>query len=65
MNFPVNNNLALPFVNNTTQATSWTGGVTVYKPAEGVAKTASQAAFAKAELHLHKMTAVVYATDEL
>ena len=64
-NFPSNNNLSLPFVNITTQATSWTGGVTIYKPAEGVAKTASLPQFAKAELHLHKMTAVVYATDEL
>jgi HK97 family phage major capsid protein len=64
-NFPVNNNLALPFVNITTQATSWTGGATVYKPAEGVAKTASLPQFAKAELHLHKMTGVIYATDEL
>lgn len=64
-NFPANNNLALPFVNITTQATSWTGGVTIYKPAEGVAKTASLPQLAKAELHLHKMTAVVYATDEL
>lgn len=65
LNFPVNNNLKLPFVNITTQATSWTGGVRVYKPAESVAKTASQPEFAKCELNLHKMTAVVYATDEL
>ena len=65
MNFPVNNNLALPFVNLTTQATSWTGGVTIYKPAEGVAKTASLPQFGKCELNLHKMTGVVYATDEL
>ncbi len=64
-NFPVNNNLALPFVNITTQATSWTGGCTVYKPAEGVAKTESLPQLAKAELHLHKMSAVVYCTDEL
>ncbi len=64
-NFPSNNNLALPFVNITTQATSWTGGVTIYKPAEGVAKTESLPQFAKAELHLHKMTALVYTTDEL
>jgi len=64
-NFPINNNLALPFVNITTQATSWTGGVRIYKPAEGVAKTGSLPQFAKAELHLHKMTAVVYSTDEL
>ena len=64
-NFPINNNLSLPFVNNTTQATSWTGGVLIYKQAEGVAKTASLPQFAKAELHLHKMTAVIYTTDEL
>jgi HK97 family phage major capsid protein len=64
-NFPINNNLSLPFVNNTTQATSWTGGVTIYKPAEGVEKQASLPQFAKAELHLHKMIALVYATDEL
>jgi len=64
-NIPVNNNIALPFVNITTQATSWTGGVTVYKPAEGVAKTASLPQVAKAEMHLHKMAAVVYVTDEL
>ncbi|MHC4564074.1 MAG: phage major capsid protein [Planctomycetota bacterium] len=64
-NFPSNNNLALPFVNITTQATSWTGGVTIYKPAEGIEKTASLPQLGKAELHLHKMTALVYATDEL
>jgi HK97 family phage major capsid protein len=64
-NFPVNNNLKLPFVNITTQATSWTGGMTIYKPAEGIAKTASLPQFAKCELNLHKMTGVVYATDEL
>jgi HK97 family phage major capsid protein len=64
-NFPANNNLSLPFVNITTKATSWTGGATVYKPAEGVAKTESLAQFGKAELHLHKMAVVIYATDEL
>jgi HK97 family phage major capsid protein len=65
MNFPINNNLQLPTVNITTQATSWTGGMTIYKPGEGVAKTASLPQFARPELHLHKMTGVVYATDEL
>lgn len=64
-NFAVNNNLNLPFVNLTTQATSWTGGCRIYKPAEGIAKTASLPQLAKAELHLHKLTAVVYTTDEL
>lgn len=64
-NFPVNNNLSLPFVNKTTEATSWTGGVTIYKPAEAVAKTTSYPVLAKCELKLNKMTAVVYATDEL
>lgn len=64
-NFPSNNNLALPFVNITTQATSWTGGVIIYKPGEGIEKTASLPQFAKAELHLHKMTALIHTTDEL
>jgi HK97 family phage major capsid protein len=64
-NFPVNNNLNLPFVNITTQATSWTGGATVYKPAEGIAKTSSLPQFAKCELQLHKMTVLIYVTDEL
>ncbi len=64
-NFPVNNNLVLPFVNITSQATSWTGGVTIFKPGEGVAKTASKPAIGQADLKLHKMTALVYATDEL
>lgn len=64
-NFPVNNNLILPYVNKTTEATSWTGGVTIYKPAEGVSKDSSKPAFAKCELKLNKMAAFVYATDEL
>lgn len=64
-NFPINNNLTLPFVNNTTQATSWTGGVTIYKPAEGIQKTGSKPAMAQCELRLYKMAALIYATDEL
>lgn len=64
-NFPVNNNLSLPFVNRTTEATSWTGGVTIYKPHEGVIKTATAPKLAQCKLKLDKMTAVVYATDEL
>jgi len=64
-NFASNHNLSLPFVNRSTQATSWTGGVTIYKPAEGVAKTTSVPQFGKCELKLNKLTAVVYATDEL
>ncbi|MAE81625.1 MAG: phage major capsid protein [Flammeovirgaceae bacterium] len=64
-NFPINNNLSLPFVNRASMATSWTGGVTIYKPSEGNDKTASLPQLAKAELKLNKMTALVYATDEL
>jgi len=64
-NFPANHNLSLPFVNITSQALSWTGGVRIYKPGEGVAKTGSKPALAKANLVLNKMTALVYATDEL
>lgn len=65
INFPINNNIALPFVNNTSQATSWTGGCTVYKMGEGVDKTGSKPSIAKAELKLNKMAVLVYATDEL
>lgn len=64
-NFPVNQNLSLPFLNRGSMATSYTGGTTVYKPAEGVAKTTSYPVFAKAELKLNKMAIVIYATDEL
>ena len=64
-NFPVNQNLSLPFLNRGSLATSYTGGTTVYKPAEGVAKTTSYPILAKAELKLHKMAIVIYATDEL
>ena len=64
-NFPVNRGLTMPFVNRSSQATSWTGGVTIYKPAEGVAKTATKPDLAQWDKTLSKMTAVVYATDEL
>lgn len=65
LNFPVNNNLKLPYVNITSQKTSWTGGVRIYKPGEAIAKTGSKPELAKCELNLHKMTALVYVTDEL
>ncbi|KKN71414.1 hypothetical protein LCGC14_0421360 [marine sediment metagenome] len=65
-NIPVSgNSMTLPFVNLTTQASSWTGGITVYKPAESVAKTASSPKFAQANLKLNKMTGLIYTTDEL
>ncbi len=65
LNFPVNNNLKLPYVNITDQSLSWTGGVRIYKPGEASAKTASKPDIAKCELNLHKMTGLIYATDEL
>ncbi len=64
-NFPVNQNLSLPFLNRGALATSSTGGVRVYKPAEAVAKTKSKTVFAKAELKLNKMAILIYTTDEL
>lgn len=64
-NFPVNNNIQLPYLNRGSLATSSTGGMRVYKPAEGVAKETSYPVFAKADLRLHKMAVVVYTTDEL
>ena len=46
-------------------ATSLFGGVRVYSPAEGVAKTAFKKAFAQVDVSLGKTFAVFYATDEL
>jgi HK97 family phage major capsid protein len=59
------NNVAMPYVNVTTQATSWTGGLTVYKMGEGATKTSSKVAFGRLELKLKKMAVLAYATDEL
>ena len=65
MNFPINSYIELPYVNNWDQSSSWTGGVQVYKNGEGVATTASKPALGKAALKLKKMSAAVYATEEL
>ena len=64
-NFAVNRGMQLPYLNRGALATSSTGGMRVYKPAEGVAKTTSYPVLAKADLRLYKMAIVVYATDEL
>jgi HK97 family phage major capsid protein len=53
-------------VNETSRANgSRRGGIRAYWAAEGGVKTASQPAFRKLELRLHKVIGLVYATDEL
>ena len=66
-NVPVSGNgLKLRAINESSRATGsrW-GGVQGYWVDEGIAPTASQAAFARLELSLVKLAALGYSTDEL
>ena len=63
---PNSNGMTFYGVNETARADgSRRGGIRAYWAAEGGAKTASQPAFRQLELRLHKVVALVYATDEL
>ncbi len=55
----------LPIVQETTHSGSVYGGIVVYKPEEAGSKTASAPKFGKVRLNLHKLIALVYATEEL
>ena len=57
--------IELPIVQETTHVGSVYGGIIVYKPAEAGTKLASQPKFGKVRLNLHKLIALVYATEEL
>ena len=57
--------IELPIVQETTHSGSVYGGIIVYKPAEAGTKTASQPTFGKVRLNLHKLIALIYATEEL
>jgi HK97 family phage major capsid protein len=52
-------------VDETSRASSRLGGIVGYWAAEAEEKTKSKPKFRKIELNLHKLTALVYATDEL
>jgi len=60
------NGIKIPQVNETTRsATTLFGGVRLYSPAEGIAKTAFKQAYAQVDVPLGKLAAVNYVTDEL
>ena len=46
-------------------ATDYFGGVTIYRTAEGAAKTAKNPTYARIALTLHKVTGLCHVTDEL
>ena len=59
------NSVSLPYINETTQAASVYGGLTVYRTGEAALKNPSKPTFGLCTLTLHKTTAVTYVSDEL
>ena len=59
------NSVSIPYVAETTHATSVYGGVIVYRTGEAAQKTASKPTLGLCTLTLHKLTAFTYITDEL
>jgi len=58
--------IKIPQLNETTRSnTTLYGGVRVYSPSEGVAKTAFKQAYTQKDIQLKKICAVNYLTDEL
>lgn len=59
------NALKIPIIQETTRATTFYGGVKIYRPAEAGTKTSSKFKAGQVQLNLHKLIGLVYATDEL
>lgn len=59
------NRIGIPSVVDSTHASSLFGGVTAYRTGEAAQKTASKSALGKVYLTLHKLTGLVYVSDEL
>jgi HK97 family phage major capsid protein len=57
--------LKIPYVNDTSHASSVYGGVIAYWTAEAAAKTASKPTFGQLELTPHKLAGLTYASNEL
>jgi HK97 family phage major capsid protein len=57
--------LKIPFVNDTSHASSVYGGVIAYWTAEAAAKTATKPTFGQLELTPHKLAGLTYASNEL
>lgn len=59
------NRVTIPSVVVSSHASSLFGGVIIYRPGEGGSKTASKPAFGRVALTAHKLTGLVYGTEEL
>ncbi|MDY6835501.1 MAG: phage major capsid protein [Chloroflexota bacterium] len=59
------NSIGIPAVVDASHATTFFGGVQIYRPGEAQQKTASKPAFGKVKLTLHKLTGFVYVSDEI
>ena len=59
------NRIGIPAIVDSTHATTLFGGVTIYRTGETSQKTATTPALAKVMLTLHKLTGLVYVSDEL
>lgn len=59
------NTVRIPVVDVSSHASSFFGGVTIYRPDEAAAITASRPKLGRVELNLHKLTGLVYVTSEL
>ena len=59
------NRLAIPAVVDASHATTLWGGVQIYRPGEAEQKTATKPALGRITLTLHKLTGLIYLSDEL
>ena len=59
------NRIGIPAVVDSNHATNYFGGVTVYRTGEGGQKTPTNPTLGKVYLTLHKLTGLVYVSDEL
>ena len=59
------NSISIPYVAESSRASSLFGGIVIYHPDEAAQKTASKPLFGKLTLTLKKLVGLIYASDEL
>ena len=59
------NAIQIPYVAESSRASTLFGGIVIYRPGEAAAKTASKPKFGRLQLTLKKLIGFVYASDEL
>ena len=59
------NSVSIPYIAESSRASSLYGGIVIYHPAEAAEKTASKPLFGKLTLTLKKLIGLIYASDEL